>query len=476
MANKGDIKKEEIQPNFPKRWNVIPFKNGLLKSGKFTKLKSSQYLETGIYPIIDQGEKFIAGYTNDESHLYDGELPVIIFGDHTRNIKFIDFEFAVGADGTKIFKSKEEIDSRFFYYYIKTLKIPSFGYSRHFKVFEYLDFPLLSLTEQKRIVNKLDEVFGYLDNVREKMDRIPELLKNFRQQVLTQAVTGELTKEWRNLVTAEGEKLSDPEVIVEKLIKKRELLIKQKKVRKVDLKETDKNDNLGQLPRSWKKMSLIEVANIIDPNPSHRMPEYVNEGVPFISTENINGNQLDFQKGRKVAQKTLEEQIKRFDIKEGDFLFTRIGTIGKSCYLPVKREYALSHAVCVISSYLPDQLHPSFLKIILSSKLILDQSQDGIQSVGVPDLGMGKVRAFQIPLTSVEEQNEILNRVENLFEIADKIESQYQSLKAKIDQLPQAILTKAFRGELVEQEVKGYEVEEGVGLMAAEPGEGYEKK
>ncbi|MEP0714293.1 MAG: hypothetical protein ABJC55_20425, partial [Algoriphagus sp.] len=66
MANKGDIRKSEIQPVFPKNWKAIPFKEGLDKGGKYPKLNSSAYLEIGAYPIIDQGEKFIAGFTNEE--------------------------------------------------------------------------------------------------------------------------------------------------------------------------------------------------------------------------------------------------------------------------------------------------------------------------------------------------------------------------------------------------------------------------
>ena len=83
------------------------------------------------------------------------------------------------------------------------------------------------------------------------------------------------------------------------------------------------------------------------------------------------------------------------------------------------------------------------------------------------------MRNYVIGLPSLEEQQEIVNRVEVLFSLADKIESQYASLKTKIDQLPKAILTKAFRGELVAQEVKEYVVEEIEGLMVAEDKERY---
>jgi len=427
--------------------------------------------------IITEASEFITelGLKNSSAKLFPkGSIGLAMYGATIGKTAFFGIDAATNQ-ACAVAQPYEVINDKFLHNYLKSQKRNFIdqgkgGAQPNISQTLIKAHPILlpPLSEQNRIVAKLDALFGHLDVLREKLDRIPVLLKNFRQQVLTQAVTGELTKEWREYSSFKGEKHSDAEEIIERLNKKRESLVKLKKIRKVILKQTDKNDNLGDLPNSWVKVSLIEVANIIDPNPSHRMPEYVSDGIPFISTENIKGSQLDFQKGKKVTQRTLEEQIKRFEIKEGDFLFTRIGTIGKSCYLPTMREYALSHAVCIISSYLPDQLHPSFLKIILSSKLILDQSQDGIQSVGVPDLGMGKVRAFQIPLTSVEEQQEVVNRVEALGSLADKIESQYQSLKNKIDQLPKAVLAKAFRGELVEQEVKEYVREVGELGMVAE--------
>ena len=68
------------------------------------KIKRSAYQESGRYPIIDQSQADIAGYTDDESWLYQGELPVVIFGDHTRVLKFVDFPFCVGADGTQLLR------------------------------------------------------------------------------------------------------------------------------------------------------------------------------------------------------------------------------------------------------------------------------------------------------------------------------------------------------------------------------------
>ncbi|MFY9151777.1 MAG: restriction endonuclease subunit S [Prolixibacteraceae bacterium] len=299
-----------------------------------------------------------------------------------------------------------------------------------------INFPLPPLPEQQRIVTKLDTLFGHLDALKTRLDRIPQLLKDFRQKVLTQAVTGKLTVEWR-----EGKELSIEDYINE-LENERVLL---------GIKELDLPIVENELPANWVLEYLTKIAYVNDPNPSHRMPNYQNEGIPFISTENFIGNDsIDFSKGKKVDNSTLIDQINRFDIKKGTFALTRIGTIGKTCYLPEQRNYCLSHAVCIITT-ISDKICSPYLKLVVSSEFVLAQGKEGIQSVGVPDLGMGKIRNFLIPLPTMEEQQEIVRRVESLFVKADQIEASYKKLKAKIEQLPQALLAKAFRGELVEQ-------------------------
>ena len=193
MASRGEINKKEIQPVLSKKWDVIPFVSSIENIGTFPKVKTSDCFEEGTYPVVDQSEKDITGYINNEELLYKGDLPIIIFGDHTRNIKYVDFPFAAGADGTKILHTTSILDSKFFYYYLKSLQIPNLGYSRHYSILKQLDVPVPSLNEQKQIAEKLDKLFDQIETIKEASNKIPELLKNFRQQVLTYAVTGKLT-------------------------------------------------------------------------------------------------------------------------------------------------------------------------------------------------------------------------------------------------------------------------------------------
>ena len=97
------------------------------------KIKKSEYLSSGDIRVIDQGQDFIAGYIDDTERAYDGQLPVIVFGDHTCTLKYVDFPFAVGAEGTQLIRPTKDFDIRYFYYALQNLPLEHFGYQRHFK-------------------------------------------------------------------------------------------------------------------------------------------------------------------------------------------------------------------------------------------------------------------------------------------------------------------------------------------------------
>ena len=97
------------------------------------KIQTSEYLQSGNHPIIDQSHSQIAGYTNLEDGIF-ADVPAIIFGDHTRVIKYVDTPFFLGADGVKVLKSKiQDIDYKYLFYCLQNAKIPNTGYNRHFK-------------------------------------------------------------------------------------------------------------------------------------------------------------------------------------------------------------------------------------------------------------------------------------------------------------------------------------------------------
>jgi len=100
-------------------WESIEFPKAIrkIKVGKDNQILTSEIMPMGQFPVVDQGKAFIAGYSDAADRVIRNDLPFVIFGDHTRYVKYVDFPFILGADGTKVFKPKEELfDAKFFYY------------------------------------------------------------------------------------------------------------------------------------------------------------------------------------------------------------------------------------------------------------------------------------------------------------------------------------------------------------------------
>ncbi|MGB5631452.1 MAG: restriction endonuclease subunit S, partial [Waterburya sp.] len=207
------------------------------------KLKQKFYLESGLYPVIDQGQNVIGGYCNDENLVCESSLPVIIFGDHSRCVKFINTKFIQGADGVKVLKSKPLINEHFAYWALRTINLPDKGYSRHFKFLKASKIPLPPLNEQKRIVAKIEALQTRSTAVKEELEAIKPLLDQFRQSVLASAFRGDLTKDWRE----QNPDVEPADVLLER--------IRVERRRRWEEAELEKMKAKGKVPKDdkWKK-------------------------------------------------------------------------------------------------------------------------------------------------------------------------------------------------------------------------------
>lgn len=142
-----------------------------------TKLQTSEYLPSGKYPIIDQGQDDIAGYTDREDGLFT-DVPAIIFGDHTRIVKYVDMPFFLGADGVKVLKATiPDVDYRYLYYAVSAVKIPNTGYNRHFKWLKEAQISLPDLSTQRRIADTLDKVSEGIGLCRKMLGELDLMVK-----------------------------------------------------------------------------------------------------------------------------------------------------------------------------------------------------------------------------------------------------------------------------------------------------------
>ena len=162
---------------------------------KTRKVLSRDYKSSGSFPIVDQGQRLIAGWTDDEAGLISTHLPVVVFGDHTRAFKYVDFPFVRGADGTQVLKPKAGIDPLFFYYACRAIELPSRGYNRHFKTLREQEIPTPPLQEQRSIAQALRRIDDAL-SIQDKQLQTSLALKRAAMHTLfTRGLRGEAQKE-----------------------------------------------------------------------------------------------------------------------------------------------------------------------------------------------------------------------------------------------------------------------------------------
>ena len=325
---------------------------------------------------------------------------MIVFGDHTRNIKWVDFDFVPGADGTKILLPKKYLLPRLAYYALKNLEIPDKGYSRHFKFFKEVTIPIPPLAEQNVIADKLDRLLAQVETTKTRLERIPDILKRFRQSVLAAAVSGKLVRVALPHFSSVGYVTTD--------------------IRYGTSKKCDYDG--GKTP-------VIRIPN--------------------IGNRRINLSDL------KYANFT-EKELKALALKAGDILVIRsngsLDLVAKPALVDHKCEGFLYAGYLIRLRCNEEKVLPSFLLNVMCSRVVRDVVEISSRSTsGVNNINSKELASLKFVLPSLDEQTEIVRRVEQLFTYADTIEQKAQAALEHVNNLTQSILAKAFRGELTAQ-------------------------
>lgn len=209
--------------------------------------------------------------------------------------------------------------------------------------------------------------------------------------------------------------------------------------------------NLPELPKGWVWATVEQVADAIDPQPSHRTPPETETGVSYIGMGDIDKyGKIDFNRARKVSDKVLEEHKHRYRLKVGDFIFGKIGTIGKPVNLYPPFNYALSANIVLIQPHVSIILPAfcfSYIDSPLMDRVIRKESRATTQSA----FGIQKVRIIPIPLPPLSEQQTIIEEVERRLSVTEEIEAEIEINLKRAERLRQSILKKAFTGRLIPQ-------------------------
>lgn len=269
-----------------------------------------------------------------------------------------------------------------------------------------LPVPFAPIEEQQRVCRKLDGVLARVKTCRERLDRVPQILKKFREAVLEAAVSGRLTEEWRR---ERGISLLD-----------------------------------------WRATTFNFVSEYITVGHVGKMSsEYVASGVPFLRSLNVRPLRFD-RTNLQFISEDFHKSLPKSKLKPGDVVVVRTGAPGQCCVIPAE----LSRANCsdlVILRPL-ETLNPYFACIYINSAAA--QRFVRSEQVGVAQLhfNVGSMKKTPVQLPSIEEQAEIARRVDELHALADGLQRRHNSAAAFAEKLMPSVLGKAFRGELVPQD------------------------
>ena len=390
----------------PGNWAWIRLLSSFLNvTSSQKKLQQKDYLANGLYAVVDQGKELIGGYTDDEYLLYDGNFPVIVFGDHTRIVKYIDFPFAQGADGVKLLCPRFFYNSKFFYYVMQNVDIPDLGYRRHYPLFPQYSIPLPPLAEQRRIVNRIESLFNKLDRAKELAQTALDSFDTRKAAILHKAFTGELTANWREA------------------------------------------NGVGS--DSWESMTARDICGFITKGETPtQYVESVGE-IPFLKVYNIRDNKLDFDYNPAFIPRNIHEnKLKRSRVYPNDVIMNIVGPPLQKVAI-VSDQYGEWNINQAIAIFRPkDRIITKYLFYCLTwENTLMAVLHDTRGVVGQSNISLEQCRDLPIPLPSIPEQTEIVRILDSLLE-KEQQARQLADIIEKIDLMKKAILARAFRGEL----------------------------
>ncbi len=418
---------------------VVPFDQAAIpQSDKGKRLKQRDYLQEGSLAVIDQGQQQVGGYTDDQTMAFEGELPVVLFGDHTRSVKLVNHSFAVGADGIKIFRPAEGVRTKYLFYWMKGAPIPDRGYGRHYQFLRQLSVPLPSEDEQDEIVAELEKQFSRLDEAVANLQRVKANLKRYKASVLKAAVEGRLVETEATLARREGRTYETGEQLLQRILEER----RAKWTGKGKYKEPTAPDTVGfnALPGGWIWASVDQLTSVITDG-EHITPRRTSEGVLLLSARNVLNGRLALDDVDYVPEDEYERIAKRIAIQAGDVLLSCSGTVGRSCVVPAGLRFTLVRSVAVLR---PVIMLADFMTYNLQSPLGQSQIDDRKTQTAQANLFQGKIRQLVFALPPLAEQARIVAEVDRHLSIIREVEVEVEANLQRAQALRQATLAKAF--------------------------------
>lgn len=369
-------------------WEIKEFDACIERVKVEAKLPSSMYQDSGNYPIVSQEKNLISGYWDKVEDLFAHTTPAVVFGDHTMVVKYVDFDFVVGADGVKVLIPKPFLVPKFFYYWVSSVHIQRRGYARHYRYLRENAVPVPSLSEQKRIVDILDKEFADINVLKANAEKSLQASKDLFQAALTKEL----------------------EPIKTKLL--------------IDLCTT-----------------------IVDCPHSTPVKSSVKTDYPCIRTSELGKGDILWPTMQYVSEEEYKKRIVRLAPQQEDIVYGREGSVGNAVLLPKEHHFCLGQRTTLFRAN-KAVVNPRYLLYCILSPYVYQQAMEKNVGCGVAHVNVADIKQFRIPMNSIEEQRRIVSTLDAFNAKCKVLQDNYTKTIILCDDLKQSLLRKAFNGDL----------------------------
>lgn len=421
-------KTDDYEFEVPENWGLAHLEtitNGI--PSKQYQILESEVQQTGKFPVISQSKAYSIGFTDKSEKVFCHDKPVIIFGDHTTEVKYVEFDFVVGADGVKIFEPIDGIITTEFLFYVFQFYTKDLnkvgGYSRHYKFIKNKPIPIPPLAEQKRIVAKIEELLPYIDRYEKAWSRLEDLNKRFpvdmQKSILQMAIQGKLVEQRPEEGTGEE--------LYQQIQAEKQRLIKAGELRKTKaLPEITAEEIPTDFPESWKicymddiafvtKLAGFEYTKNIAPNLSQ-------SGIPLFKGKNVQNGKLVLEFESFIPE-AVSDELPRSQILKKCLLTPYVGTIGNIAIFDGSFRAHLGSNVGKIELFngAEEYVMEEYVLYYLRSTIGYKELTKYKKSTAQESISIDAIRNVIIAIPPLAEQKRIVAKLEEILPLCERL-------------------------------------------------------
>lgn len=435
-VSREEIPDDEKPFDIPESWEWVRLES-IVNSvpSKQYQILESEVRTSGKFAVISQSKEYSIGFTDISEKVYHHVNPVIVFGDHTTEVKYVEFDFVVGADGVKIFEPLDGLLLAKYLLYVLLFNTYDLskvgGYSRHYKFLKNKPIPLPPLAEQKRIVAKIEELMPLVYRYEKAWRRLEDFNKRFpidmQKSLLQMAIQGKLVEQRAEEGTGEE--------LYRQIQVERERLIRNGAVKAEKPFDPISDDEKPfEIPENWTWVRFGNLGSYKKGPFGSALTKsiFVTKGADSVKVyEQKNAIQKDATLGEYYIRRDyFETKMSGFEVHSGDVIVSCAGTIGETYVLPEGIEQgiinqALMRMKIFVPMYVPYFL--MFFDVVLKQSARANSKGSAIKNIPPFEI----LKNYLVPLPPLAEQKRIVAKIEELLPLIDRYEKAWSKFDFK---------------------------------------------